>query len=105
MINLCCLQSAIADLDTQLNETKTQLAAQEKETQKVESKLQASVSEIEKLKTNLSVEKDAWANEKTALIHRAEKTEAALETVTAELIGLRNCVSHMVSTIFGKSYC
>ena len=75
------------------------------ETRKVESKLLASVSETKRLKTNLSAEKDAWTNEKTTLIHRAEKVEAALEKVIAELTGLKNRVSQMVFTIFCKSCC
>ena len=93
----------MANLDSQLTDAKTRLAAQEIETQKVESKVQFSVSEIEKLKANFVKEKEAWAQEKTVLTQRADKAEATLEKVIAELIGLKNPVSRMVSAIFGKS--
>ena len=93
----------MTDLDSQLTDVKTRLAAQETETRKAESKFQFSVSEIEKLKTNFVVEKEAWAQEKTVLTQRAEKAKAALEKVTAELTSLKKCVSQMVSAIFGKS--
>ena len=55
------------------------------------------------MKSSFTAEKEAWGNEKTALTRRAEKAEAALEEVTAELTGLTNRVSQMVSAIFGKS--
>ena len=48
------------------------------------------------------MEKKAWADEKIALINRAEKAEAALEEATGELSGLKRHVSQMVSAIFGK---
>ena len=51
------------------------------------------------------MEKKAWADEKIALINRAEKAEAALEEATVELSGLKRHVSQMVSAIFGKSPC
>ena len=88
-----------------MSEAKTRLAAQENETKKAESKFQLSVSEAEKLKTSFTAEKEAWANEKTALTQHAEKAEAALEEVTTELTGLKNRLSQMVSAIFGKSPC
>ena len=75
---------------------------QELETQRANSKFEFSVSEQEKLKADFEVEKNAWAVEKTALTHRAEKAEATLEEVTTELSGLKHHVSQMVSAIFGK---
>ena len=51
------------------------------------------------------MEKKAWADEKIALINRAEKAEAALEEATGELSGLKRHVSQMVSAIFGKLLC
>ena len=85
-----------------MTEAKTRLADQEAEIKTADSKLQLSLSEMEKLKTNLIAKKKSWAEEKTLLIQRAEKTEAALEEVTMELTGLKNRVSQMVSAIFGK---
>ena len=61
------------------------------------------MSEAKKLKTSFNVEKKSWADEKTALKQRAETIEAALKEFTAELTGLKNRVSQMVSAIFGKS--
>ena len=99
------MQAATAELESQLNDAKTRLASQETKTQKAESKFQFSVAESEKLKTNFKAEKRTWAEEKTALIQRAEKAEAALEEVTTELTGLKHRVSQMVSAIFGESSC
>jgi len=62
------MQAATAELESQLNDVKTRLAAQENETRKVESKFQFSVSESEILKTSFTEDKKAWAEEKTALI-------------------------------------
>ena len=62
-----------------------------------------SVSEQEKLKEDFETEKKAWADEKTALISRAKKAEAALEEVTGEFSGLKRHISQMVAAIFGKS--
>ena len=59
--------------------------------------------EVEKLKTSFEVERNAWAEEKTASTQRAEKAEAALQEATTELTGLKRHVSQMVSAIFGKS--
>ena len=78
---------------------------QETKTQRANSKFEFSVSEQEKLKADFEVEKKAWAEEKIALTHRAEKAEADLEEVTTELSGLKCHVSQMVSAIFGKLLC
>ena len=84
---------------------KNRLEASEIDTQKANSKFEFSVSEQEKLKKGFEVEKKAWADEKIALINRAEKAEAALSETTAELTGLKRHVSQMVSAIFGKLFC
>ena len=61
------------------------------------------MSEAEKLKNGFNAEKKSWADEKTALTQHAKTAEAALKEVTAELTGLKNRVSQMVSAIFGES--
>nr|XP_020164761.1 MICOS complex subunit MIC60-like [Aegilops tauschii subsp. strangulata] len=94
-------EAATAELESQLNDAKTRLATRETEIRKAESKFQFSVAESEKLKTSFEAEKKTWAEEKTALMQRAEKAEAALQEVTTELYGLKNRVSQMVSAIFG----
>ena len=91
-------------MGSQLTDAKTRLADQEVEIKTANSKLQLSLSETENLKTSLTEKKKSWADEKTLLVQRAEAAEAALEEVTTELTGLKNCVSQMVSAIFGESF-
>ena len=103
LINLCCLQAATTELESQLNDAKTRLAEQETEIKTTDSKLQLGLSETEKLKTSLAAKMKSWAKEKMLLIQRAETAKAALGEVTTELTGLKNHVSQMVSAIIGKS--
>ena len=84
---------------------KSRLKTQESETHKANSKFELSVSAQEKLKKKFEAERKAWADEKTALLSRAERAEAALTERTAELSGLKRHVSQMVSAIFGKLPC
>ena len=102
---LVLVQDATADLQSQLSDAKTRLKNQESETRKADSKFKFSLDETEKLKTNFEVERNAWAEEKFALIQRVEKAEAALQEVTTELTGLKHHVSKMISSIFGEFPC
>ena len=88
-----------------MTDLKNRLEAQETKTERADSKFKFTVSEQEKLKKEFETEKKAWADEKTALINRAEKAEAALEEATGELTSLKRHVSQMVSAIFGKFPC
>ena len=97
------VQTTTVQLQSELSELKNRLELQETETRRANSKFEFSVSEQEKLKADFEIEKKAWAEEKIALTHRAEKTKVALEEVTTELSGLKLHVSQMVSAIFGKS--
>ena len=99
------VQATIAQLESQLTDVKARLEQQESETRKADSKFHFSMSETEKLKTSFEVERNTWAEEKTALTQRAEKAEATLQEATTELTGLKRHVSQMVSAIFGKSPC
>ena len=94
-----------SEFESEISDLKNCLEAQEIETQKANSKFEFSVSEQENLKKDFEVEKKAWADEKIALINRAEKAEAALTEATAELSGLKRHISQMVSAIFGKLFC
>ena len=96
------VQTTTAQLQSELSEVKNRLELQETETRRANSKFEFSMCEQEKLRVEFEVEKKAWAEEKIALTHRAEKAEAALEEVTTELSGLKRHVSQMVSAIFGK---
>ena len=91
-------------MGSQLTDAKTRLTDQEAEIKTADSKLQLSLSKTEKLKTSLTAKKKSWAEEKTLLVQRAEIAEAALEEVTTERTSLKDRVSQMVSTIFGKSF-
>ena len=73
-----------------MTDLKTRLEAQEAETRKADSKFTFSLDENEKLKTDFNTKKAAWAEEKAALIQRAEKAEASLEEITTELTSLKH---------------
>ena len=87
-----------------MTDLKSCLETQETKTQKADTKFKFSISEQEKLKKEFETKKKAWADEKTALINRAEKAEAALEEATGELSGLKRHISNMTQAIFGKLY-
>ena len=96
------MQATINHFESEITELKNRLAAQELEIQKSNSKFEFSVSEQEKLKKNFESEKKTWADEKAALVTRAETAEASLAEATAELSGLKRQISRMVSSIFGE---
>ncbi len=73
------------------------------ETRKANAKFVSSIAAQEKLKSEFDAEWKAWAEEKAALVTRAEQAEKALTEKTAELSGLKRQVSQMVAAIFGKS--
>ena len=99
------VQAACKTLEAEISDLKTRLTTQENETQKANAKFEFSVSAQEKLKKKFETERKAWADEKTALLSRAEQAEAALTERTAELSGLKRHVSQMVAAIFGKLLC
>ena len=99
------VHATTSQLESEISDLENRLEAQETETQRANSKFEFSISEQEKLKKDFEMEKRAWADEKIALINRAEQVEAALEEATVELSGLKRHVSQMVSAIFGKSLC
>ena len=98
------MQEASSQFQSQLADLKTRLEAQEAETRKADSKFKFSLHENEKLKTEFNTQKAAWAEEKAALIQRAEKAEASLEEVTTELTGLKHHINQMTFAIFGKIF-
>ena len=57
---------------------------------------------IEKIKAGFDAERATWEYEKTALVKRDEEAEAHLKTVTDELAGLKQHITHMTAAIFGK---
>ena len=89
--------------ESDLADLKSRLKTQEMETRKANAKFVSSIAAQEKLKTEFDAERKAWAEEKAALVTRAEQAEKALTEKTAELSGLKRQVSQMVAAIFGKS--
>ena len=96
------VQAVCKKFESEISDLKNRLKTQESETQKANSKFEFSVAAQEKLKKKFEAERKAWADEKTALLSRAEQAEATLAETAAELSGLKHHVSQMVSAIFGK---
>ena len=96
------MQAVGKKLESDLADLKSRLKAQEMETRKANAKFVSSIAAQEKLKTEFDAERKAWAEEKAALVTRAEQAEKALTEKTAELSGLKRQVSQMVAAIFGK---
>ena len=96
------MQATISKFESEIADLKNRLATQESEIEKANSKFEFSVSEQEKLKQNFQSEKKTWADEKAALVTRAETAEASLAEATAELSDLKRQISRMVSSIFGE---
>ena len=99
------VQAACKKFESKISELKNRLKTQETDTRKANAKFEFSVAAQEKLKKKFETERMTWAEEKTALLSRAEQAEAALTERTAELSGLKRHVSQMVCAIFGKSFC
>ena len=85
-------ESAFGDL-------KKNLTDQQDARAKSEEKCQLILFEMEKLKADL---KKAQADQ-DALIKRAEKAEAKLDTVQQEMSGLKRHISNMAQAVFGKN--
>jgi hypothetical protein len=96
------LQETLTQDESQLGDLKIRLEYQEAETRKADAKFKFSLDENEKLKTGFSAERSSWAEEKAALLKRAEDAEAALKPVTEELSGLKRQINSMTAAIFGK---
>ena len=78
---------------------KKNLTDQQDARAKSEEKSQLILSEMEKLKADL---KRAQADQ-DALIKRAEKVDAKLDTVQQELSGLKRYISNTAQAVFGKN--
>ena len=98
------VQAACKKLEADISDLKTRLRTQETETRKANAKFVSSIAAQEKLKKDFETERKTWAEEKAALVSRAEQAEKALSERTAELSGLKRHVSHMVAAIFGKLF-
>ena len=99
------VQAACKKFELEMSELKNRLKTQETETRKANAKFESNIAAQETLKKKFETERKTWAEEKAALVSRAEQAEAALTERTAELSGLKRHVSQMVAAIFGKSFC
>ena len=97
------MQATGKKFESDLADLKSRLKTREMETRKANAKFVSSIAAQEKLKTEFDAERKAWAEEKAALVTRAEQAEKALTEKTAEHSGLKRQVSQMVAAIFGKS--
>ena len=98
------VQAACKKFEADISELKNRLKSQETETRKANAKFESSIAAQEMLKKKFEAERKTWAEEKAALVSRAEQAEKALSEKTAELSGLKRQVSQMVAAIFGKSF-
>ena len=98
------VQAACKKLEADISDLKSRLKTQETETRKANAKFVSSIAAQEKLKKDFETERKTWAEEKAALVSRAEQAEKALSERTAELSGLKRHVSQMVAAIFGKLF-
>ena len=57
---------------------------------------------MEKLKEGFNKERAVWETEKSALIKRAKKAEAALKPVVDELTDVKWQIHAMTAAVFGK---
>ena len=67
------MQAAYKKLEADISDLKTRLRTQETETWKANAKFVSSIAAQEKLKTDFDAERRAWAEEKAALVNRAEQ--------------------------------
>ena len=87
------MQAACKKFEADISDLKTRLRTQETETRKANAKFESSIAAQEKLKKKFEAERKTWAEEKAALVSRAEQAEKALSEKTAEFSGLKRQVS------------
>ena len=66
------MQAACKKFEADISDLKNQLKMQEMETRKANAKFVSSIAAQEKLKKNFEAERKTWAEEKAALVSRAE---------------------------------
>ena len=72
------MQAAGKKFEADISDLKNRLKMQEMETRKANAKFVSSIAAQEKLKTEFDAERKAWAEEKAALVTRAEQAEGSL---------------------------
>ena len=81
------VQAAGKKFEAEISELKNRLKTQETETRKANAKFESSIAAQEKLKKKFEAERKTWAEEKAALVSRAEQAEKAPTERTTELSG------------------
>ena len=66
------VQAACKKFEAEISELKNRLKTQETETRKANAKFESSIAAQEKLKKKFEAERKTWAEEKAALVNRAE---------------------------------
>ena len=88
--------------ESQVGNLRKRLKLQLSETSSDKADLKTSLEEIEKLRAGFITERAAWETDKATLAKRAEDAEAALKPVTEELSAIKQDISKITTTIFGK---
>ncbi|KAI5003145.1 hypothetical protein ZWY2020_030305 [Hordeum vulgare] len=92
-----CPRESLIQTESALGDLKKSLTDQQDAWAKSEEKYQLILSKMEKLKADLKMAQ----TDQDALIKRAEKAEAKLDTVQQEVSGLKRRISNMAQAIFG----
>ena len=74
-----CMQAELKTKESQVADLQDNLKSQQAETSKAKEELTCALGAMEKLKEGFNKERAVWETEKSALIKRAEKAEAALK--------------------------
>ena len=96
------LQSELSSKESQVTDLQENIEPQQAETSKAKDKLTSALADMEKMKESFKAEQAGWETEKAALLKRAEDSEAALESVSSKLVGLKQQINAMTVVVFGK---
>ena len=96
------LQAELSSKESQVADLQENIKSQQAETSKAKDELTSALAAMEKLKESFKAERAGWDIEKSALLKKAEDAEAGLKPVSAELVGLRQQINVVTTTVFGK---
>ena len=99
------LQADLSKKESQTADLQENIKTQQAEASKAKEELTRDLGAMEKLKEGFNKERADWETEKSALIKRAEKAEAALKPVVDELTSVKRQVHAMTAAVFGKHLC
>ena len=99
------LQAELSKKERQTADLQENIKTQQAEASKAKEELTRALGAMEKLKEGFNKERADWETEKSALIKRAEKAEAALKPVVDELTSMKRQVHAMTAAVFGRYPC